>query len=76
MAIVNIAVFFAAIAQIAEFENSKADLGTLNGTVWGKQNCKMTGGAENVYILEVVVSAVGVFIYVMSHSLLVNLVVN
>ena len=68
MAIVNAAVMFAAIAELAKFENSKADLGTINGTVWGKQNCKMTGGVEKVYILEVVTAAVGVFIYVIPPS--------
>lgn len=68
MAVVNAAVLFAAIAQIAEFENSKADLGTINGTVWGRQNCKMTGGVEKVYVTEVVVAGVGVCIYVIEFN--------
>ena len=64
MAVINAAVLIAAIVKMRDFENSKADLGTLNGTYWGKQNCKMTGGSDKVQIIEIAVSTIGVCIYV------------
>jgi hypothetical protein len=75
MAIVNTAVLIAAISQITAYEKSKADLGTIDGVVWGRQNCKMTGGVEKVYVLEVVVAAVGVCIYVIIDTLILNVFV-